>query len=283
MINNKVFEHRPVSELFAMVKNDLKKFYAENLIDEGTLLKEVMKCNDKLGISIREVREVAIPIEDYKGKLPLDLEKVFYICGLHATNTITFSNKNPFNNNVDQDIVYEAKLDRESLGNVENYRVIVNRVTNTTVHNYGTWIQLAISPNSAEYCHNDCPNLRKHGKYTVQIEGDTLHTPFKSGTIYIMYLGSMKDSEGNILFPFHSLIHPWYEWSLKYKILVDILFNSDMNQSELKALLDIASKEKTASWLDAYNFTMNKSYNEFLDQKKRKELSWYNQYFKYFQ
>ncbi len=40
----------------------------------------------------------------------------------------------------------------------------------------------------------------------------------------MMYLGMMKDDEGNITFPFHPLITPFYEWSLKEKILEDATF-----------------------------------------------------------
>src|SRR5687768_2719716 len=125
MINNKIFEHRPVEELFAIVKNDFKKFDAEGLIDEGTLIKTAMWCNEKMGIPIREIREIAIPVVDFKAELPLDFEKLYYICGLKATNTHVTTNVNPFDNNVDQDIIYNAHLDRESLGCVDNYRVIV--------------------------------------------------------------------------------------------------------------------------------------------------------------
>lgn len=283
MINNKIFDHRPVNELFAIVKNDLSKLDSEGLIDDGVLIKTVMHCNDKLGIPIREIREIAIPVENYKAKLPLDLEKIFYVCALNCTNTISFETTNPFDNNFDHDIIYEASLDRQSLGCVDNYQVIVKRESKMNVYNYGSWVQLGVMPDSSSYCHRDCPNLRKPGKHQVSIKNDEIQTPFRSGLLYIMYLGSMKDTEGNILFPFHPLITPWYEWSLKYKVLIDAAFNSDMNPDELKLLMQITTKEKTASWLDAFNFTTDRSYNEFLDQQKRKELSWYNTYFKYFQ
>jgi hypothetical protein len=160
MVNDKVFEHRPMSELISIVRNDFRKFDAEGLIDEGTLIKTVLYCNDKLGIPIREIREVAIPVEDFKAELPLDFEKLYFVCALQATNTMVSCQRSPFDNNVDTSIIYEARLDRESLGCVENYQVIVNRITNTTVHHFGTWTQLDIAKNDP-FCHIDCPNKRK--------------------------------------------------------------------------------------------------------------------------
>lgn len=281
MINDKTFEHRPISELMAIVKNDFRKFDEQGLIDEGTLVKTVMYCNDKLGIPIREVREIAIPVADFKAQLPLDFEKLYYTCALQATNTMVNTAINPWDNNVDQDIVYDAKLDRESLGCVENYQVIVKRQTNTTVHNYGTWVQLDVDDSSNRFCHIDCPNKRKKGKYTITIKDGYIETPFKSGTLYLMYIGMMKDSDGNITFPFHPIITPYYEWAVKEKILSDAIFNSDADN--VGELYKLAERQRQLAWLDAYNFTVDSSFGKFINHQRKRELGWYNQYFKFFQ
>ena len=280
-INDKTFEHRPISELFAVVKNDLRKFDAEGLIDEGTLIKTIMYCNDKLGLPIREIRQIAIPVNEYRAELPVDFEKLYYAAALKCSNSIMTEQRNPFDNNFDTDIVYEAELDRESLGCVENYQVIVKRQTNTTIHNYGSWVQLDTTASSGPFCHIDCPNKKKKGKYTIDIKEDHISTPFRSGLLYIMYIGLMKDTDGNITFPFHPLITPYYEWSIKEKVVMDAIFNSDA--SNLGDLLKLAQQEKLGSWLDAFNFTTEKSYNNFVNLQRKKELGWYNQYFKFLQ
>lgn len=281
MINNKNFENRPIEELIAIVKNDFKKFNVEGLIDDGTLIKTVLYCNDKLGINIREIREVAIPVNEYRAELPLDFEKLFYTCALKATNTRTAELINPFDNNFDSDVIYDANLDRESLGNVENYKVVIKRESNVSVHQYGTWIQLDVDKSSDKYCHIDCPNKSKKGRYTIQIKDDHIETPFKSGMLYIMYLGMMKDEDGNITFPFHPMITPFYEWTIKEKIISDAIFNSDA--PNLGELWKLADQKRKLAWIEAFNFTTEKGYGEVVALQKKRELSWYNQYFKYFQ
>lgn len=283
MTNNKTFENRPIDELFSIVKNDFKEFDAQGLIDIGIMRKTVLYCNDKLGIPIREVKEAAIPVNNYKAKLPLDFEKLYYTFGLQCTNSIIHSQTNPFDNNFDSDIIYEAKLDRESLGNVENYRVIVNRITNTTVHNFGSWIQLDVDNPSKEFCHIGCPNTRKKGKHTVTINNDEIHTTFRNGMIYVMYLGTMKDEFGNILFPFNAMITPWYEWCLKEKVVTDAIFNSDIDLNKAKLLLQLAETNRAKSWIDAWNVTLEKGYGEYVVLQRKRELGYYNQYFRYFQ
>ncbi len=221
-------------------------------------------------------------MNDFKAQLPLDFDKLYFVCALQATNTgITSSLKNPFDNNFDQDVIYEAGLDRESLGCVDNYQVVIKRETKTVVHNHGSWIQLEVSPSSFPSCHIDCPNKRKKGKYMIEIKDDHIETPFRSGTLYIMYIGMMKDIEGNITYPFHPLITPYYEWMLKEKILSDALFNSDA--TNIGELYKLAQQERVKAWLDAFNFTTEKGYGEYVTLQRKKELGWYNQYFKYFQ
>lgn len=279
MINNKTFDHRPISQLMAIVKNDFKKFDAEGLIDEGNLIKTVMYCNDKLGMPIRELREVAIPVDEFTAELPKDFEKLFYVCALECANTMVTHFRNPFSNNVDQDVVYDACLNRDRLGCVDNYQVIVKRQDTQIYFDYHNWTQLDIS--SPDFCHTDCPNRRKKGKYTVEIKDGKILTPFRKGTLYIMYVGMMRDSDGNITFPFHPMITPFYEWSIVEKVVTTAIFNSD--GAGLGDMLKLAQSERLKAWLDAFNFTTDKGYGEFVDLQRKKELGWYNQYFKYLQ
>ena len=280
MVNNKTFELRPISELMAIVKNDLRNLDDQGLIDEGTLIKTVMYCNDRLGIPIREIKQVCIPVVDYKAKLPLNFEKLYYASALLATNSINYTLQNPFDNNFDRDIIYEAEVDRESLGNAENYLVKINRKSTITTHHHDNWISLSLNTASSPYCHASCPNLRKPGKYQISIDGDFIHTPFRTGEIYLMYLGTMQDEEGNILFPFHPMITPYYEWAVKEKVLMDTIFNSDKGNGDL---LKLAQLERAKAWLDAFGITTEKGYGEYVTLQRKKELMWYNQYFKFFQ
>lgn len=282
-VNNKLFEHRPIGELIDIVKTSFRELNAEGLIDDGEIVKQVLWCNDKLGLPIREIKEVGIPVWDYKAKLPMDFEKLYYVCGLRATNTLVSEDRNPFDNNFDSDVVYEAKLDRDSLGCVECYNVTIKRQTNTTVHNYGSWVQLDIDNQSDKFCHVACPNRKKKGRYTVTIKDGEILTPFRAGTLYLIYIGLMKDQEGNITFPFHPMITPWYEWTIKYNIIVDAIFNSDINREEAEYKRKLAEKEKTQAWADAFNFTLDKGFGEYTKSQRKKELQWYSEWFKYFQ
>jgi len=280
MVNDKLFSHRPISELMSIVKNDFKKFNDQGLIDEGSLIKHIMYCNDKLGIPIREIREISIPVEEFRAELPLDFEKLYFTCALSTSNSMASLLVNPWDNNYDADIIYEAGLTREKLGGAENYKVIIERQNTVVVQEHHNWIELELEPNSP-HCHIDSPNLRNKGKYKIHIKDDHIETPFRAGKLYIMYIGMMKDLDGNITFPFHPMITPYYEWYIKEKIISNAIFNSDM--PGLGDLFKLAQQERTKAWLDAFNFTTEKSYGDYVAYQRKKELGWYNQYFKIFQ
>lgn len=277
----KVFENRPMSELVSIVKDSFRKYDQEGLIDEGVIIKTVMYCNDKLGIPLRDIFEVSIDIDEFIADLPLNFEKLFYVAALECSNSGVKNIRNAFDNNIDQDVIYKASLDRGSLGCVDNYKVVIERKGTQVYYNYNTWTQLNVSPSSFSHCHVDCPNKGSHGKYTVEIKDGKITAPFRTGKLYIIYIGNMKDEEGNVLYPFHPLITPYYEWSVKEEILSDIIFNQD-DPNGIK-LFKLAKSNRVKAWLEAHNFVTNdSSFGQYKASQRKRELEWYNKWFKYF-
>jgi hypothetical protein len=94
-----------------------------------------------------------------------------------------------------------------------------------------------------------------------------------------MYVANMKDSEGRLLYPFNPKITPWYEWCIKEKVVMDAIFNSEGGQ--YGDLLKICKQERALAWMDAFNATQDKAFGEYSKLQRKKELEWYNQYFKH--
>lgn len=281
MVNNKIFDHRPIDELFSMVKRDFKNLDSQGLIDNGSLVKVVMHCNERLGLPIREVRERAIEVVDFNAKLPEDFEKLYHVFGLNCTSRMSPEITYPFDNKVDQDVIYKACLTRDQIGCVDNYKVTIERKGVQTSYDNMMWIPMSVHPNSYRFCHLDCPNKRRPGRYEIEIRDDKIIAPFRSGTLYMMYIGMMMDKEGNITYPFHPLITPFYEWSIKERVLTNAIFETD--DQSLGGKLKLAQLERQKAWIDAFNFTTEREYGQYLEDQRKEELSWYNRYFKFFQ
>ena len=267
MVNGKTFELRPIKELLAIVKHDFRKFDDEGLIDEGSLIKTIMYCNDRLGIPLREIKQVCIPVVEYKAKLPLNFEKLYYTCALSVTNTMVSNLRNPFDNKVDSDVIYNARIDTACQGCDTKCSIIVDRKTTQTVYNNQTWTPLSVQDPGVGFVHMDSPNKRYAGKYIVEIIDKEIVTPFRSGEIYIMYLATMEDEDGNMLFPFHPMITPYYEWMIKEKVIMDSIFNSDGGNIDM---LKLAQAERGKAWLDAYDMTTSKGYGEYVNNQRKR-------------
>lgn len=275
-----IFEYKPIEEFIAMVKGQLKTLDSQGLVEDLDIISSVMYCNDKLGVSIQKIQECIIPIEEFRGIKPRNFQKIYYLAALTTSNTMVANMRNPFDNNFDRRIIYDVKVDRGSFGCADCYNVTINRGTDTIIQTYHTWYDLGVSSENKNLLHMSSPNGRRTGKYTVKFEGDDIITPFRRGELYMMYISNMSDNEGNLLFPFHPLVTPWYLWYTIEQIVTKAAFNSDLNNGDLPSL---ATRNKSLAWLDAYNFTQSEPYNTFLDKKRKRELGWYNKYFKLFQ
>lgn len=280
MVNNKLFEHRPVEELFAIVKGDFRKLDDEGLIDNGTLLKAIRWCNDKLGVYLREVKEVCITVHNHKAKLPLNFEKLYFAAATYKSDGITTEMYNPLqaiNGHVDADVIYDAKVESGVIGCDHHNTVIINRKGKTVTQSFGSLIPLRIA--SGPLTHIGCPNIKMNCPNHISIKNDEIETTFRNGEIYMMYISTMEDEKGNLLFPFHPLITPYYEWTLKEKVLIDAIFNSDDATGDLANKLQLAQQEQLKAWLDAYNITTSRSFGYYTQLQKEKELRWYKDHF----
>jgi hypothetical protein len=152
-----------------------------------------------------------------------------------------------------------------------------------TIKTYTKFIELELAPSSIVHSIGSSPARRNTGKKKITITDDGfIECPFKEGELYLMYLGNMRDEHGNLLFPFHPLITPWYEWCIKEKLLQDAVFNTE-NPNLYMTLYKESQAERGKAWLDAYDATMHKGYGAYVDMQRKKELKWYNQYFKNFE
>lgn len=273
------FKYITLQQLLASVKTDLPSFKDSGFIDEGNVVKTIMWCNEKLGLPIRRVKETVLNIRNYQVDLPADFQKAIYVAALEHSSFGTAQYKDPFNNSHDQ--TNECHLHVEEFvsgGNVEYIKTIKTKMGEGLWYSHTNWTELSLSPSSYIYTDSSCVNNRMKGKYTIDIDGERIMTPFREGQIYIMYHANLEDEEGNMLIPFHPLITNWYEWCVKEKILMDMAFNSDGNVADK---LKLAQMEKTKAWLDALDFEMEPTYHQLKDIQKKNEMDMWTKYFKW--
>lgn len=277
MVNNKTYDFITFSEIMGMVKTELRLYDEMGLIKDINYLEPVRLCNEKLGLTFSEEKQVILEVRDFKTQLPSDFYKVFYMAGLHVRNFSVHNMINPFDNNQDQRTSYEADLCKGLFGCDVNVTVIYKKQGVDVTNIYYNWDEIAVAKRVLHKCHKMSP-LNHEGKYTVDFTDTEILTPFREGELYMLYLSEMVNEEGELLLPSHPLLIPWYKWSIIEKVLSDIIFNSD--DPNVAEKYKLATRKLNEAWLDAWNFTTDRTYQQMLADKKGRELRWYNQYYK---
>lgn len=296
-----------LSQFMSSVEDDFHKFSDAGLIDNLKLIKVIRACNEKLGIRLYRQKQDILHLScrpgETKGRadLPLDFYKMEMAFALHHRFINT---QLPIGAGTQQTLT-EPILNQLADGGItlttgDTGVPIVNTtgccldqsdtctwliktpLTQVQVK-YTELIPLHItsgdryfteySPNRQHYHHHE----RK--AYDINIEEGYIETHFQEGVIYISYLQDMKSETGEDLIPFHPLLNPYYEWSVKVKILQDILMNSE---DDVINRLKYAERERNLSFLDAVNFAMGKEAHEWKRYDEERSRKFHQKYFSIF-
>lgn len=107
-----------------------------------------------------------------------------------------------------------------------NIRVVQACGTPGQVRYYEEFERLFIVPSKEAdaFCMNtqfrDCRNQG-------QIKNGFIYTSIDCGKIYLSYLGSLEDEDGNLLVLDHPKINEYYEWAIKERLLSNLYLNGD--------------------------------------------------------
>lgn len=273
----KQFTYTSFSSLLSVIREFLPSM--EQFIDESKLIGTVIGCNDKLGVSIREVKEDIIRVRDYQAVLPFDFQKVIYVAALQHSSFGLSQFTDPFDNfvNLDEDV---CTVEFVEGCETRERRVINKKKGDRIVHAYRQWTELSLSNSSYIRSASNCINKTLRGQYTIDITDEKIETPFREGELYIMYYANLLDEDGSIKVPFNSQIFPWYKWSVAEEICIQMMMNSD---ADVSGKLKFAQGERIKAWLDAFNFTIDQSYAEAVQYQKKREMELYNRYFRWIQ
>jgi hypothetical protein len=81
--------------------------------------------------------------------------------------------------------------------------------------------------NNAEGIECGCPGLYMKSADQAWIKNDYLYVNFQHGSVYLNYQGLLQDTEGNLLVPDHEMLNDFYEYSVKVRILENLLMNDE--------------------------------------------------------
>lgn len=227
------------SELMSEVKQGLRQYDENNLIDEKTLIKHVVRCNDFLGERLHQSRQCRIKVKNYKAPIPTDMWKIENLYGITegvSRESIPFSGifggGMVFHEESEKDKIKERSERIEYLGILSNdcWNPVHVSAYDTNfferTENKKTFA-LVLTPQASNKCvsYSACGSIQNG--YQVDLQDDEFTFSFKEGEVFLSYLGDMVNEKGELLIPASELILPFYEWTLKKEILEDLFMNSE--------------------------------------------------------
>ncbi len=282
-----------LKEFISFLETSLHLYADNGYIKEHNLIPIIMKCSEQLGYRLHNSKACKLIVENYSAPIPEDLWKIENMFGLMEYSV-------PSNLNALQGINQSWHFgDPKYLYPDLQTKIVKLGMLPATEENCNTPVQvsgflphyfkdvekkavipLKLAGSVKNKCTEYSPCTSGKSEYEVDINDQEFRFSFKYGEVFLSYLGSLTDKEGNILIPSHPLLFPFYEWSAKAAIMEDLLFNSE---DDVVRKLEYAENKRKGAKYDAMNFLLSPAEKQLEDLNKKMQIEYYNKWFKMFE
>lgn len=269
------------SQLMNSVEQDLEKYLNENLIDRQRYIKTIRRVNADLGLKINKEKEVIIPIKDNKGILPNDFlfAQLVMVCSkTKIVNLVDSAENLKTMLEIDPIDVQDCKIvcPPGSLASASGCYYVATTVKNNTKVEYKLDKSIRLTEKSLKFCAEGCNVNPGLAEYELDMTDGELFVNFAEGEIYLNYLSDMVDNDNNILIVDHPMLTDYYEYSVKKKILEDIIMNSDDPSASEKYKLTLQLLAKGRK--EAISFVNTVEYGEIIEIFAVNRKRFYNKF-----
>ncbi len=303
-------KYRSFDSLLDDVMIDFQNISLESLLEPQQLIKVARRVTYDLGLRIYQTKEGVLEVERGRVRLPDDFYILNFglVCGSYSVATPIPSGTHLEDRMINpvqyQCVPAEVDLcstnppsepelpcnpcqDGDSCGpcNIrpcvrlnckgEQYEVV--HVLKYETKHYNRVFPLKIKPNP-RFVDCDCPGLNWQTDNVAWIKDGFLFTSFPEGKVYINYQGSLEDDEGNLLVPDHELLNEYYEYSLKQRILENMM----MNDENVTAKLQLVEMRLRAARNNAVSFVNMPDFAEIKNIFEMNRRAMYSKYYDMF-
>lgn len=283
---NTEFKYRTYDDLLNSVQLDLRRFDLEGMIEPQSLIKVAMRINHLLGVKISVAKEKMITVFKGKAKLPADFnvlnfafvssgktecepQKEYTYINPTCGDTITIPN------DCGEDIVVSPRVQLvyETYAATQTPTGLVINPQGCCAHQMAP-IRIVKPTHVA----SECYNLRCESNYQGYIKDNFLIVNFDEGEIYINYQSVMEDDDGNLLVLDHPRVNDFYEYSLKERIIENLLAEKE----DVAQLYQLYAEKARQSRLEALNYIRMPDFNEMRNMWELNRKVMMNKYYSMF-
>ena len=278
------------AQLVADVREDLRMYDENNMIDDTRLLKHVIRCSEFLGERMHQSKQCKISVLNFKAPIPTDMWKIENMYGVSESNNDILYFQGIFGGGMifhDENELSPIPSPSERI----QYLGIIPNDCCKPMHvsaydsNYFERVEskktfpLVMSTQLNNKCTNYAACNTWQQGYQVDLQEDEFTFSFKNGEVFLSYLGDLVNSDGDLLVPDNENILPFYEWTLKKVIFEDLFMNSEADVQNKYSLAQrnlIDAKVAAMDYVNAFKGGQ-------LDHLSRKrKMNFYNDWYKKF-
>lgn len=305
--------YKTFDQLLSEVKGDFEAYSIEDKIKTHNLLSVAKRVTYDLGLKIFKTKNVILEVEYGRAKLPDDFYILNFLYGLGrftskdilpqgthveeiplpvpdyhpGTSSIDICATPPICPTTEVDPCDPCQAPEPCGCNTCNCDTWVNCKGQTMtliqkvkyqVREWTEFYRIKLLGDD-KYYDPLCPNKTWYSGNTGYIRDGYIYFSFKTGEVYLNYMGMMEDEQGNLLVLDHDGINPYYEYALKKKILETLLANRETVDAHFIKLI---MEEYRIARNYAVTIVRTPDFKEMQDTYKRNKTIMFNRYYKMF-
>jgi hypothetical protein len=219
-------KYRTFEQLLSDVSVDLPTIHQEGMMEPAQLIKVAQRVTYDLGLRVHQEKTAMVDVQRNKGKLPDD----FYVLNF-AMMCTRFLIEEPVLHGTQTEEVMLCPLEpgvdvcdckpRPCVTQCGEHMVL-KQTFKTQVKVYDSFEPIRLK--SGKEVGGDCPNRGYRCLNEASIRHGWLYTNFDCGVVFVDYMGSLEDGDGNLLVPDHPFLNEYYEYAVKQRVLENMAF-----------------------------------------------------------
>ena len=234
---NKELIYRTFDELMNEVRTDFHTYEMEGMIEPAQLIKVAQRVSYDLGLRIHGNKQRILDFDNGRVKLPDDFYSLTnaWLCsnfilhervmsGDHTEDVLLVESDTPCTTCFHPAVT--CICERTFTQCDKDYVTVVHKTAMYT-REFKEFKRLYIRASKAldPICNRD---VSRDNPYQAELKNGYMYfSTSENGIVYINYLGTLEDEDGNLLVLDHPLINEYYEYAIKHRILENLYMSGE--------------------------------------------------------
>jgi len=267
-----MIKYKKASIILTQVAEDLSSYDDAGQIDPTKFYKILRRCNATLGLKLNPEKQAMVTVKNFKARLPEDFTVLnfAFLCQVKKINVTL-----PSGFHIELQNSFNWKLKDGSCCLFEKqFETVIIQKCEEKFQEFSKFDIVRVTSNSS--CTDQCPNFFSRSTSTITVKDGWIITNFRDGDLYLDYVGSMEDEDGDLLVLDDPNVEAYYEASVINQFFKLLYRNKEQDVQQLY-LDSVRDLERTK--ISAIKYVNMPEYTEVRDLFQAQRIRLWNKYF----